>query len=162
MTDTHTQLVRESDRLLLAATTSRSRKARDVVSSVWMLGSFLVALVPLAVVISYVVVKGISVIDAAWFTEDLPAVSTKPGGGMGPAIVGTLLITAGATVLAVPLGVLGAIYLHEYGGRGRLASVIRTRTARTGTSTTTPTPPRSCPSTRSFRRPSPTKSRSST
>jgi phosphate transport system permease protein len=126
VTDTHTQLVRESDRLLLAATTSRSRKARDAVSSVWMLGSFLVALVPLAVVISYVVVKGISVIDAAWFTEDLPAVSTKPGGGMGPAIVGTLLITAGATVLAVPLGVLGAIYLHEYGGRGRLASVIRT------------------------------------
>ena len=38
---------------------------------------------------------------------------------MGPAIVGTLLITAGATVLAVPLGILGAIYLHEYGGKGR-------------------------------------------
>jgi phosphate transport system permease protein len=45
---------------------------------------------------------------------------------MGPAIVGTLLITAGAAVMAVPLGILGAIYLHEYGGGGRLAGVIRT------------------------------------
>ena len=40
-------------------------------------------------------------------------------GGMGPAVVGTLEITALATVLAVPLGVLGAIYLNEYGGNRR-------------------------------------------
>ena len=44
---------------------------------------------------------------------------------MGPAIVGTLLITFGAAVMAVPLGILGAIYLHEYGGTGRLARLIR-------------------------------------
>ena len=44
---------------------------------------------------------------------------------MGPAIVGTLLITLAAAVMAVPLGVLGAIYLHEYGGRGRVARVVR-------------------------------------
>ena len=37
---------------------------------------------------------------------------------MAPAIVGTLIITFWATVMAVPLGVLGAIYLHEYGGQG--------------------------------------------
>ena len=41
------------------------------------------------------------------------------GPGMGPAIVGTLLVTGGATLIAVPLGILGAIYLHEYGGTGR-------------------------------------------
>jgi phosphate transport system permease protein len=44
---------------------------------------------------------------------------------MGPAILGTLVITAGATVMAVPLGILGAIYLNEYGGTGMLARVIR-------------------------------------
>jgi phosphate transport system permease protein len=121
-----TSLLRESDRLLLEATMSRSRRVRDGLASVWMLGSVVIALIPLGVVIFYVVSKGLSVIDGNWFTKDLPAVSTKPGGGMGPAIIGTLLITAGAAVLAVPLGILGAIYLHEYGGPGRLAAVIRT------------------------------------
>jgi phosphate transport system permease protein len=72
-----------------------------------------------------VVVKGIGVIDAAWFTEPISARSRAEGGGMSAAIVGTLLITAGAAVMAVPLGVLGAVYLHEYGGSGRLARVIR-------------------------------------
>jgi phosphate transport system permease protein len=121
-----TSLIDESDRLLLEATMSRSRRVRNGLASIWMLGSVLVALVPLGVVIFYVVSKGLSVISVKWFTEDLPAITTKAGGGMGPAIVGTLLITAGAALMAVPLGILGAIYLHEYGGPGRLAAVVRT------------------------------------
>jgi phosphate transport system permease protein len=121
-----TSLLRESDRLLLEATMSRPRRVRNGLASAWMLGSVIIALVPLAVVIFYVVSKGLSVIDGNWFTKDLPAITTKPGGGMGPAIVGTLLITAGAALMAVPLGILGAIYLHEYGGSGRLAAVVRT------------------------------------
>ncbi len=44
---------------------------------------------------------------------------------MEPAIVGTLVITGGAALMAVPLGILGAIYLNEYGKQGRLARVIR-------------------------------------
>jgi phosphate transport system permease protein len=44
---------------------------------------------------------------------------------MKPAIIGTLVITGGATAMAVPLGILGAIYLNEYGQRGRLARLIR-------------------------------------
>ena len=44
---------------------------------------------------------------------------------MGPAVVGTLLATGMATLMAVPLGVLGAIYLHEYGGGSRFARVVR-------------------------------------
>ena len=43
---------------------------------------------------------------------------------MGPAVVGTLEITGLATVLAVPLGVLGAVYLNEYGGNRPLARLI--------------------------------------
>ena len=121
-----TSLLDESDRLLLEASMSRSRRVRNGLASTWMLGSVLIALVPLGVVIFYVITKGISVIDGNWFTKDLPAVTTKAGGGMGPAIVGTLLITAGAALMAVPLGILGAIYLHEYGGSGRFASLIRT------------------------------------
>jgi phosphate transport system permease protein len=49
-----------------------------------------------------------------------------PGtGGIGPAIVGTLLITGLAALMAVPLGVLGAVYINEYGGRGVLARLVR-------------------------------------
>jgi phosphate transport system permease protein len=44
---------------------------------------------------------------------------------MWPAIYGTLVITGLAAVIAVPLGVLGAIYVNEYGGRGVLAQVVR-------------------------------------
>ena len=44
---------------------------------------------------------------------------------MGPAVVGTLLITGAATLMAVPLGVLGGIYLNEYGGKQPLARLIR-------------------------------------
>jgi phosphate transport system permease protein len=45
---------------------------------------------------------------------------------MGPAIVGTLVITGVATLMAVPLGILAAVYLNEYGKNNRLATVIRT------------------------------------
>jgi phosphate transport system permease protein len=44
---------------------------------------------------------------------------------MGPAIVGTLIITGVATLIAVPLGILGAVYLNEYGGNGIFARVVR-------------------------------------
>jgi phosphate transport system permease protein len=115
----------DSQRLLLEATTSRSRKVRNTLASIWMLGSLVVALIPLGFVIGYVVVKGIGLIDAAWFTENIQARSREPGGGMAPAIVGTLVITGMATLMSVPLGILGAIYLNEYGAKGRMAAVIR-------------------------------------
>ena len=118
-------LCAESDRLLFEATTSRSRRTKDTLASMWMLGALAVAVVPLTLVIGYVVLKGAQAISWSWFTEDLPAVTRRAGGGMGPAVVGTLLVTFGATVLAVPLGILGAVYLHEYGRADRLAKLVR-------------------------------------
>lgn len=115
----------EANRLLLDATTSRSRRVKNRLASLWMLGSLVVALIPLTLVIGYVLFKGAGELSLAWFTEDLPAITRKPGGGMGPAIVGTLLITAGAAILSVPLGILGAVYLHEYGGKTYTARLIR-------------------------------------
>jgi phosphate transport system permease protein len=44
---------------------------------------------------------------------------------MGPAIVGTIVITLAAALVAVPLGILGAIYLHEYGAGSRSAKLVR-------------------------------------
>ena len=122
---TDLSLLEESNRLLLEATTSRSRRVRNRLASIWMAGSLIAALVPLALVIGYVVFKGVSSLSVSWFTDDLPAVTRRAGGGMGPAIVGTLLITAGAAVMAIPLGILGAVYLHEYGGKTKLSRLIR-------------------------------------
>jgi phosphate transport system permease protein len=45
--------------------------------------------------------------------------------GMAPAIVGTILTVFGASLMAIPLGIMGAVYLNEYGKTGRLASFIR-------------------------------------
>ena len=61
----------------------------------------------------------------AFFTREIPIVSRRHGPGMGPAILGTLLVTGGATLIAVPLGLLGAIYLHEYGASSRFARLVR-------------------------------------
>jgi phosphate transport system permease protein len=117
-----------ADEALLAnleASISRSRRWKDRIASVWMWASFLVVLVPLGALIWYVVQEGASQLSFDFLTTDLPVVSRSAAGGIGPAVYGTLLITGAATLLAVPLGVLGAIYLHEYGGNSRLATLLR-------------------------------------
>jgi phosphate transport system permease protein len=82
--------------------------------------------IPLAFVVWTVISKGASVISWSFLTSDIPPSILPAGvGGMGPAVLGTLEITGMATLIAVPLGVLGAIYLNEYGGRGLLARVVR-------------------------------------
>jgi phosphate transport system permease protein len=93
------------------------------------LGAALVAIaIPLVLVLYAVISRGSHLAFDAFpdfFTTKIPLVSRRPGPGMGPAIVGTLLATGGATLIAVPLGVLGAVYLHEYGATGRFARLVR-------------------------------------
>jgi len=79
---------------------------------------------PLVLVLYTVVSRGLDVISWDFLTGDIGPQIAKHG-GIGPAIVGTLLITGVATLMAVPLGILGAIYLNEYGRKGALAQVIR-------------------------------------
>jgi phosphate transport system permease protein len=110
---------------LLQATMSRRRRVRDRLATAWMVASLAVAVVPLALVVGYVTVKGIGLIDSAWFTERISVRSRIAGGGMAPAIVGTLVITGLAALMAIPLGVLGAIHLNEYGGNRPLTRLIR-------------------------------------
>jgi phosphate transport system permease protein len=90
-----------------------------------MAGSVIVALIPLGFIAFYVVAKGISVISWAFLTKNIPIISDSPSGGIAPAIAGTLMLTLVAAVLAVPLGVLAAIYLNEYGGQRPTARLIR-------------------------------------
>jgi phosphate transport system permease protein len=88
--------------------------------------ALLVAVVPLGLVVWQVLAKGIDVVSWQFLTEDIPFSYRHVGPGMGPAIIGTLEITGMAALLAIPLGVFGAIYLNEYGKQKPLARAIRT------------------------------------
>jgi phosphate transport system permease protein len=85
-----------------------------------------IAAVPLIAIVYYVLKKGGGVMSVGFLTKDIPVLTRSVGPGMGPAIMGTLLVTGAATLMAVPLGILAAVYLNEYGKKNRLASVIRT------------------------------------
>jgi phosphate transport system permease protein len=101
------------------------RRSKNRIATVLMVISFVLVIIPLGFVLYTVIAKGASIISAQFLTADIPPnVVPASIGGMGPAIVGTLEITALATILAVPLGVLGAVYLNEYGGNKLLAKVI--------------------------------------
>jgi phosphate transport system permease protein len=108
-----------------ARPTGPRRRVLNALASLWMIGSVLFALIPLGFVAFYVVAKGISVISWSFLTKDLPIISNLPGGGIWPAIAGTLMLTGIAAAMAVPLGVLAAIYLNEYGRQQPTARVIR-------------------------------------
>jgi phosphate transport system permease protein len=101
------------------------RSTKSSIMTVLMAASFVVVLIPLGLVLFTVIQKGLGVFGWSFITKDIPIRAREVGPGMGPAVVGTLLITLAATVLAVPLGILGAIYLNEYGGNGRLTRLVR-------------------------------------
>jgi phosphate transport system permease protein len=90
-----------------------------------MVGAVALALVPVVLIVGYVAIKGAKVMGWGFLTKNLPFSSEVAGGGIWPAIGGTLLLTATAAAMAIPLGVLAAVYLNEYGRRGPLANLIR-------------------------------------
>ena len=104
------------------------RSVRNIAMTVLMGLAVIAVLIPLVAVIWSVVSRGAGVVFHQFpdfFTAEIPVVSRRAGPGMGPAIVGTLLVTGGATLIAVPLGILGAVYLHEYGGARPFAKLVR-------------------------------------
>lgn len=110
---------------LARSSASRRRHAANHLATALLIGAFIITVIPLALILGYVVSRGMKVMSWSFLTSDIPIVSRAPGGGMGPAVVGTLLITGAAALMAVPLGILGGIYVHEYGGSGKRARVIR-------------------------------------
>jgi phosphate transport system permease protein len=99
------------------------RKAKDRLVTSLVLTAFLVALLPLVSLIYTVVLNGLPrMILPSFFSSSMRNV-LGPGGGALHAVIGTLEITAAATVISVPVGLLASLYLVEY-GRGALAQVI--------------------------------------
>ena len=96
----------------------------DRLVTVLVTSAFGLALIPLGSIMWTVIRKGAPVLSADFFTYSMRNVVGE-GGGIYHALVGTLLITAAASVISIPIGLFTAIYLVEYGKDGRLARWIR-------------------------------------
>jgi phosphate transport system permease protein len=74
-------------------------------------------------ILFFVVSQGVLALNFAFFIH-MPTPVGEPGGGMGNAIVGTLLLTGLGSLLAMPIGILSGVYMAEYAGT-RFAAAIR-------------------------------------
>jgi phosphate transport system permease protein len=102
-----------------------SRAARNRVATALIYSAFTLALLPLLSVVATLVSKGVTRLDGDFFNHSMRNITSfDANGGAYHAILGTLEQAGIATLITVPLGILGAIYIVEY-GRGRLALAIR-------------------------------------
>jgi phosphate transport system permease protein len=118
---------RETSEIDLESLERSLRRPRTLFSSMMstLTGAVTIAaLFPLFSVLYLLVKRGAATLSLATLTS-LPPAAMAPGGGFGNAIVGTLVIVAIATLLSVPLGILGAIFVSEFGPDTRTASAVR-------------------------------------
>jgi phosphate transport system permease protein len=107
---------------VLSRVVEGGRHATDRLVTCLVYGAFGLAMVPLLSLLYQVVSRGIGRFDSTFFSYSLVGVVGE-GGGAYHAIMGTLLITVLTALISVPIGLLTAIYLVEY-GRGRLKRAI--------------------------------------
>ncbi len=82
------------------------------------------ALLPLFSVLYLLLVRGSALLSWELFSELTPGAGMT-GGGIGNAILGTVVVVLLSTLLSLPLGFLAAVYLAEYGGESKLATAVR-------------------------------------
>src|SRR5436190_19086446 len=95
----------------------RSRQLADLAATVVVMLSAAIGVVLLVAILAYVTINGLPALNLAFFTER-PLPPGEVGGGVAPAIVGTLMMLATAGLVGIPIGVGTAIYLAEYGRSG--------------------------------------------
>jgi phosphate transport system permease protein len=108
---------------LVATGTLRRRRVVNVIAESAATGAALLAVAVLGIMVGAVVIRGAPAISLDFLTR-APAAAGGVSGGIAPSIVGTALLVGVATVIAMPLGVLVALYLTEFAGP-RLARPIR-------------------------------------
>jgi len=82
-----------------------------------------IAILPLVLVLAYVLFKGASLLSFSLFTQ-LPPPPGLDGGGIGNAVLGTIIVTLIASLIAIPIGVGGGVYLNEYSQQGWFAQFV--------------------------------------
>jgi phosphate transport system permease protein len=83
-----------------------------------------IVLLPLVAILGYLIYKGASSLNLAFFTR-VPAPVGEPGGGMANSIVGSGIILAVASAIGIPLGIAAGVYLAEYGRGGLMGNLVR-------------------------------------
>jgi phosphate transport system permease protein len=107
---------------LLASGLGWRRRGVNTAMTVLIAGAFVLAMIPLFSLVFEIAKRGIPGLSAEFFTEDARG-AIGGAGGASHAIMGTLIITAVASVISVPIGIMAAIYLNEY-GTGRLRRAL--------------------------------------
>jgi phosphate transport system permease protein len=107
---------------VLSRAVEGGRRATDRLVTCLVTSAFGIAMVPLVSLVYEVVRRGMARFDGEFFTFSMVGIVGE-GGGAYHAVLGTLIVTGLATVISVPIGLMSAIYLVEY-GRGRLARSI--------------------------------------
>src|SRR5260370_37756046 len=99
------------------------RKTKNVLVSAATFLSAVAVVAPLGLVFFHLLVNGASSVNWAFFTQ-LPKPVGEPGGGMVNAIAGSLELLALASIIGIPIGMLGCVYLAEY-GTARVSWLLR-------------------------------------
>ena len=107
----------------MVATPYFVRKMRNRIATGAITLCVVLTLIPLALILGHLLAKGVSALDVDFFIR-LPKPVGEPGGGMANAIVGTLVLIALACTLGLPIGILGGVYLAEF-GNNKFGGIIR-------------------------------------
>ncbi|HEX9997905.1 MAG TPA: phosphate ABC transporter permease PstA [Abditibacterium sp.] len=99
------------------------RRATNAVMQILCGSATLLAVIPLFLVLFYIAIKGLPVLNLEFFTSTEKAAG-DPGGGLKHAILGTMMMVGFASCLGLPIGILGGIYLSEF-GNNRLGFAFR-------------------------------------
>jgi phosphate transport system permease protein len=115
---------------MIAATATRplgvsaGRKAKDGVFTAFMWLCTALALIPLVIITVYVVSRGWHALSVNFFTKEPAGPLDASSGGIVQSFIGTGIIVGIAALISIPLGVLTAVYLSEY-GKGKFATIVR-------------------------------------
>jgi phosphate transport system permease protein len=100
------------------------RRLANLAVSIWAGASALLGILILFWILSVVIRRGLGAFNLAFFTH-LPTPPGITGGGLANAMVGTLALTAAATLMAVPVGLLAGIYLAEFSDNSKIGDYSR-------------------------------------
>jgi phosphate transport system permease protein len=100
------------------------RAATDHLASGLAILATILVVAPLVAIFAYLLIKGFSSLNWAFFTQ-IPKPEGEDGGGMANAIVGSGVLLGIASLIGIPIGIGGGIYLAEFGRGTRLANAIR-------------------------------------
>lgn len=101
----------------------RMRKAKSLLMTTLMLSATAAVLIPLGMIFVHIVKMGISSVNLDFFTQ-IPKPTGETGGGMANGMVGSIVMIAMASLIGLPVGIFGAIYLTEY-GESRISTAVR-------------------------------------